>query len=651
MHRICRSAVASLLTLGLVGLSHAPSPAYADDTDKQPEQYRMQLVLDASGSMKEPAKSGTKIEAAKQALDTVIDDLPGEAQVGMRVYGATISTGKGACTDSQQVVEPGTENRDELHSAIDDYKPLGETPIGYALQEAAKDLGSEGKRTIVLVSDGESTCNPEPCKVARKLSKDGIDLRIDVVGLSVDAKARKQLSCIAEEGNGTYYDADDAESLTRSIDTVSTRAFRPFDLTGKRVRGGSQPAKAPTLETGEQYLDKLPVPDAIQFYRIERTTPGSTMHVGTAARTSAGSLGDGVLMSLNAENTDDSCGSGTSYGNGVGADEALLAASINTADPLSEEECAAADYYTLAIELNSSDELARTPFEIVVYEEPPLAKGAENKLPPAADEPTWKTMKPGKAIGGVAPGTSLANAPVLDDGTYSLDIQTGETQVFAVPLDWGRRLQVQIDSDLPKAAYDNAGAWSGFEPVIFGPVRGEADTGLSAYDGPANWTDTPLGNMWTEDDKHWRTGAATPTVRYLNRLSNDTGMAANAVPGFRYVEVNLSLMKDGVIVPYELTVKRFGNAGKGAPEYEASDEVPAPEADSAITAIGESVEPGEAAGGNSAGHDSPSSNDDADLAADSDPGDDVPLTALMLGGIGLVVVAGGITTVALARKR
>ena len=644
MNRLCHRVATILLMLGFVATSQTPHSAYADDSDEEQGHYRMQLVLDSSGSMKEPAQGGTKIEAAKQALNTVVDDLPDAAQVGMRVYGATISSGKGACTDSQQIVEPGTDNRDDLHSAVDDYKPLGETPIGYALEEAAKDLGSEGKRTIVLVSDGESNCNPEPCDVARKLSKDGIDLRIDVVGLSVNAKTRKQLSCIAEAGNGTYYDADDAESLTRSIDTVSARAFRPFDLTGEKVTGGSQPVDAPTLDAGKQYLDKLPLAGSTQYYRIDRTIPRSTIHVGTTARTAAGSIGSGVSMELRAENTDSTCESQSSYGNGVGADKPLLAASVSNADPIAEEECFAAEYYTLAIELSIDDDLARTPFELVVYEEPPIAKGAENDLPPVSEEPSWTPMEPRNAESGVAPGTSLANAPVVDDGTYSLDIQSGETQVFAVPLDWGQRLQVQIDSDLPKAAYDNAGAWSGFGPKIYGPVRGEADTGTGSIGAPSEWTTTAFGNMWTEDDKHWRKGAMTPNVRFLNRTANETGMTASAIPGFRYVEVNLSLMEDGITIPYELTVKRFGDAGEGAPAYESSDEAKEPLADSPITAVDERIEPGEAAGGNVT-----RDNDETTASATSGSGD-FPMAAALLGGVGILVIAGGIAAVVLARR-
>ena len=57
---------------------------------------------------------------------------------------------------------------DALHDAVADYAPTGETPIAYALQQAATDLGPDGNRTVVLVSDGIATCDPDPCEVAEQ---------------------------------------------------------------------------------------------------------------------------------------------------------------------------------------------------------------------------------------------------------------------------------------------------------------------------------------------------------------------------------------------------------------------------------------------------------------------------------------------------
>ena len=92
----------------------------------------------------------------------MVGKLPASAQVGLRVYGATVfkRSQPGAYTDTQLTVPIGIDNRAQLRSAIARYKPYGETPIGYSLQQAAKDLGPDGKRTIVLVSDGEATCAP-----------------------------------------------------------------------------------------------------------------------------------------------------------------------------------------------------------------------------------------------------------------------------------------------------------------------------------------------------------------------------------------------------------------------------------------------------------------------------------------------------------
>ena len=281
-------AALALLALGTalgVTPSHATDGSVtASDTDS--DYARMILVLDSSGSMAEPAGGGaTKIEAARQALGTVVDGLPDEAYVGLRVYGATVFSRdqKGACTDSQLVVDPATDNRDELRTALAQYEPYGETPIGFALRKAAGDIGGESTRSIVLVSDGIATCEPDPCVVAGELAQQGIDLQIDVVGLSVDAKARAQLRCVAAKGNGTYYDADDADDIVESLQTATDRALRPFDLDGTPLAGGS--AVDPTPVDVGLWSDSVGTTsrDAERWFSYTRTIPGSTVRVGISS--------------------------------------------------------------------------------------------------------------------------------------------------------------------------------------------------------------------------------------------------------------------------------------------------------------------------------------------------------------------------------
>ena len=210
--------------LSVLGLqANAASLPVAPDN----EPGRLVLVLDSSGSMKEQAAGGQrKIDAAKDALGEVVSQLPDDAEVGLRVFGAKVFSAKdaGACEDTQNVVPVGPLDRDALTQAVADYRPYGETPIGRALQEAARDLdagSASGPRSIVLLSDGEPTCEPDPCQVAKKLSSRGIDLTINVVGLDVSGAARKALSCIARAGGGTYYDAHPIEQMRSKLAMVA----------------------------------------------------------------------------------------------------------------------------------------------------------------------------------------------------------------------------------------------------------------------------------------------------------------------------------------------------------------------------------------------------------------------------------------------
>jgi len=104
----------------------------------------------------------------------------------------------------------------------------------------------------VLVSDGIDTCAPPPpCRVAKKLTSQGVDLRIDTVGFQVDPRARKELQCIARVAKGSYFDAGSSDELSNQLAQLSLRALRTFETTGTAVTGGASTADAPTLESGQ----------------------------------------------------------------------------------------------------------------------------------------------------------------------------------------------------------------------------------------------------------------------------------------------------------------------------------------------------------------------------------------------------------------
>jgi len=174
------------------------------------------------------ARGRTRMQGAQDALRSLVDELPDGAQVGLRVYGSRVKVagkaapGSRACTDSRLVTPVGPLDRRGLKTAIDAFAPHGDTPIGYTLQQVAGDLGTTGRRSVVLVSDGEESCSADPCAVAKTLARQGIDLHVHTVGLEVSAPARSQLRCVADATGGTYHDAT-SDDLTQIVsDTVGS---------------------------------------------------------------------------------------------------------------------------------------------------------------------------------------------------------------------------------------------------------------------------------------------------------------------------------------------------------------------------------------------------------------------------------------------
>jgi len=209
-------AVTTLIVLALGGV------AYARQCDRrvpaaQTGPPSIVIVMDASKSMAKPAGDGrTRLDAAKAALRRLVDGLPEHARVGLRLYGHRVSgtTRAQGCRDTELVAPVDGLDRRQLRAQIDSYRAVGSTPIGRALSEAAGDVGTSGRSSIVLVSDGGDNCAPpRPCDVAARIADQGTDVNIQAVGFQVQQRARDELRCIARRGGGAYRDAADAEEL------------------------------------------------------------------------------------------------------------------------------------------------------------------------------------------------------------------------------------------------------------------------------------------------------------------------------------------------------------------------------------------------------------------------------------------------------
>ena len=163
----------------------------------------------------------------------------------------------------------GPVDRGEAEEQIRSFRARGRTPIAYALEQAAKDLGDSGSRTIVLVSDGKDTCQPpSPCDVAAR------DLqgrrRTAHPGDRVQRRrggAARSSSASPTAGGGVYRDATDAASLRQELRLLSTRALRQYVVRGAADQGRPDRPPGDGITPG-RYVDKV-LPDSEHWYAID----------------------------------------------------------------------------------------------------------------------------------------------------------------------------------------------------------------------------------------------------------------------------------------------------------------------------------------------------------------------------------------------
>jgi Mg-chelatase subunit ChlD len=185
----------------------------------------VEIVVDASRSMWGQIHGEAKMSIAKNILQDVSYWFPEDLDLALRAYGSMSPSESNNCGDSSLLVPFAEYNREPIRSAIDRLRPTGQTPIAYALNQAAYDFGSlQSDRAVVLVTDGIESCGGDPARAARELSEQGI--MVHVIGFGLGNAADEDtwsLQAIANASGGRYVTAGSAEELKEALaETVAT---------------------------------------------------------------------------------------------------------------------------------------------------------------------------------------------------------------------------------------------------------------------------------------------------------------------------------------------------------------------------------------------------------------------------------------------
>jgi Mg-chelatase subunit ChlD len=218
------------------------------------DERAVEIVVDASRSMWGRMGDEPKMVVAKEILEDVSYWFPEDLDLALRAYGSTSASDDNDCADSTLLVPFGEENREPIRRAIAGLRPLGQTPIAYALNEAAGDFGPlQNDRALVLVTDGIESCGGDPIEAARELRAQRIMVHLIGFGLGNAAdEDAASLQAVANASGGRYVTASSAKELKEALAQTVGTTFSVFKGSIK-VANGSLGSAEPLFLPGGDY--------------------------------------------------------------------------------------------------------------------------------------------------------------------------------------------------------------------------------------------------------------------------------------------------------------------------------------------------------------------------------------------------------------
>ncbi len=195
----------------------------------KPENYTPQIdnnekilfILDFSNSMSEYIENEPKYVLMVRTVKNLLKTLPPQTHIGLRVYGHRGGfTAIDSCKASKSMNPICSNNIHNIMRSLDELNPNGMTPITYSLKQAIRYdfAGFNGKKHIILLTDGGENCDESPCTYAMELIKTRRDILIDVIAFNIDDEDDlAQLECAALVTSGKFYTANTACELANSL--------------------------------------------------------------------------------------------------------------------------------------------------------------------------------------------------------------------------------------------------------------------------------------------------------------------------------------------------------------------------------------------------------------------------------------------------
>ncbi len=209
----------------------------AEENSDQRTTSSVLILMDTSGSMLQRIDGKRRYQIAQTALAPLAQQANARGiAIGLRRFGIAPD----AC-DTELLAPISRRSPNEFTDMLATIVPQNNarTPIAAALAQAGADLANAvGVPRIVILTDGEETCEGDPEQVISDLAAQGIAVRIDIVGFAIDDQALSAtFTDWARVGRGQYINVSDSDALERALLDVSQKQFRVQAADGTETIG------------------------------------------------------------------------------------------------------------------------------------------------------------------------------------------------------------------------------------------------------------------------------------------------------------------------------------------------------------------------------------------------------------------------------
>ncbi len=187
-------------------------------------ETQMMVLLDASGSMAAPGRAGTsntRFDEVKTALNALLQNLPADVAVGLRVMGGS---GAADCYTTYLYFPPATGIRSQFQDFVDTIHPAGTRALYQGVEDALGDTAGSARgaeRIILVITGGGDECGRDFTTLAATYAWATDVPRVVIYGMNMSTSEKESIGEFAAETGGRLIDIGTTMDLAAALETFA----------------------------------------------------------------------------------------------------------------------------------------------------------------------------------------------------------------------------------------------------------------------------------------------------------------------------------------------------------------------------------------------------------------------------------------------